>query len=129
MKLKDALQNYYDFSGKTSDIARQMGLAGVAIIWLFKAGPESSIAKIPADLKIPLILIGVGLACDLIQYAASTAIWGFYHRHKEKNTGEDDVFTANPKINAPGIVFFVAKIAAIGVAYGYLIAYVSRTIF
>ena len=36
MKLKDAREIYYFYSGKTSDLVRQLGLAGIAVIWLFK---------------------------------------------------------------------------------------------
>lgn len=37
MKLKDAREHYYFYSGKTSDLVRQLGLAGIAVIWLFKS--------------------------------------------------------------------------------------------
>lgn len=63
MKLKDALENYYFHSGKTSDLVRQLALAGIAVIWLFKY-EVTGVPKVPAQLLLPLGLIVCGLALD-----------------------------------------------------------------
>ena len=103
MILKDAVENYYTHSGKTSEIVRQLGLAGIAVIWLFKQDSKQ-FAQIPVDLKLPLFLIIIGLTCDLLQCAVSTLIWGAYHRHKEKSgISSTDEFEAPISINIPEI--------------------------
>lgn len=36
MQLKDTRESYQFFSGKASEIVRQLGFAGIAVIWVFK---------------------------------------------------------------------------------------------
>jgi hypothetical protein len=36
MKLQDYRNDFYLFSGKASDISRQLAFAAIAIIWIFK---------------------------------------------------------------------------------------------
>lgn len=128
MILKDALENYYTYSGKASEIVRQLGLAGIAVVWLFKQD-NKQFAQIPADLKLPLFLIVIGLACDLLQYAVSTVIWGTYHRHKERSgISPSDDFKAPTPINIPGIVFFALKIILIIAAYVFLLKFINSVI-
>ena len=52
MKLKDAREFYYFNSGKTSDLVRQLGLAGIAVVWIFKYD-VLGVPKIPAPLLTP----------------------------------------------------------------------------
>jgi len=128
MKLKDARDNYYFYSSKTSDLVRQLGLAGIAVIWIFKYEMQG-IPKIPEALLPSLILIILGLAFDFLQYAVATFIWGIFHRRKEINGVTEDIdFLAPEQFNWPGIVFFVIKVVAIIVAYVYLLRHLARTI-
>ena len=55
MKLRNYRQTYYDYSGKASDIARQLSFAGIAIIWIFKIQKDTSI-ELP---KLSTIFINV----------------------------------------------------------------------
>lgn len=129
MKLKDARDNYYYHSGKTSDLTRQLGLAGVAVVWLFKVDVKG-VPTIPSELLLPLVLVVLGLALDLLQYACATAIWGVFNRCKESSgTAEDSDFDAPPQLNWPAIGFFWSKVVAVGVAYWFLLHYLARTIF
>lgn len=129
MKLKDARDNYYFYSGKTSDLVRQFGLAGIAVIWIFKYEVQG-VPKIPEALSLPLILIVLGLAFDLLQYAFATSIWGIFQRHKEvTGIAEDVEFLVPKQFNWPGIVFFVLKVVSIIAAYGYLLRHLARTIY
>ena len=82
MKLRDSLDNYYYYSGKASDIARQLGFAGLAIIWIFRIEGGASSSLVPKKLTVPAALIVSALACDLLQYVAGAAIWAIYHRRK-----------------------------------------------
>jgi hypothetical protein len=40
MKLQKARDTYYEYSGKLSDITRQLSFAGIAIVWIFRAGDK-----------------------------------------------------------------------------------------
>jgi hypothetical protein len=129
MKLRDARELYYFYSGKTSDLVRQLGLAGIAIIWIFKYDVQG-IPKIPLELLVPLILIVLGLALDLLQYAVATSIWGIFQRRKEISGITDDAeFLAPKQFNWPAIFFFILKAVAIIAAYAYLLRYLACTIF
>lgn len=128
MKLKDARENYYFYSGKTSDLVRQLGLAGIAVIWIFKYEVQG-IPKVPEALALPLVLIVLGLALDLLQYAVATSIWGIFQRQKEKNgVGEDTDFLAPKQFNWPTIAFFVLKVLSIIAAYAYLLQHLAATV-
>jgi len=79
MKLDDAREFYYFFTGKTSEIVRQLALAGIAVIWIFKIGQN----QIPSELLLPLYLIAVTLVLDFLQYFVAATIWGVFSRHQE----------------------------------------------
>ena len=64
MKLKDARENYYSFSGKVSDIIRNLGFVGIAIIWIFKYNNDNKIAVPEPLIPIAFIII-LGLVSDL----------------------------------------------------------------
>lgn len=128
MKLKDARELYYFYSGKTSDLVRQLGLAGIAVIWIFKYDVQG-VPKIPQALLPPLILIVLGLALDLLQYAVATSIWGIFQRRKEVSGVADDAdFLAPKQFNWPTIGLFVLKAASIIAAYVYLLRHLACTI-
>ena len=128
MKLKDARDYYYFNSGKTSDLTRQLGLAGIAIIWIFKY-EVLGVQKVPENLLLPLGLIVVGLALDLLQYAIATGVWGIFHRIKERSgTKEDAEFKAPATFNWPALLFFWLKVFSIVGAYGLLLKHLASTI-
>jgi len=114
MKLDDARGHYYFYSGKVSDIVRQLGFAGLAIIWFFKleSGGKQSI---PNDLMPVAILTVSGLVSDFLQYVYASLAWGIYSRLKEKK----DIIEFDPprSINWPTIFFFGIKILSICAAY------------
>lgn len=128
MKLKDARELYYFYSGKTSDLVRQLGFAGIAVIWIFKYDVQG-IPKIPQAFLPPLKFIVLGLALDLLQYAVATSIWGIFQRRKEVSGIKDDAdFLAPKQFNWPTICFFVLKTASIVIAYVYLLQHLASTI-
>lgn len=127
MKLKDARDNYYFYTGKASELVRQLGLAGIAVIWLYKK-EVAGVPKIPEELLLPLVLIVLGLALDLLQYVSASIIWGVFQRWKEKRVEEDDEFEAPRQLNWPAIVFFVLKGPAIIAAYVLLLSFLARTV-
>jgi hypothetical protein len=128
MNLKGALDYYNYHSGKTSDLVRQLGLAGIAVVWIFKVDVHG-VPKIPAPLLMPLVLIVCGLAFDLLQYAVATSIWGIFHRLKErKGVDSPQEFFAPPYINWPALAFFWLKVISIIAAYYFLLAHLARTL-
>jgi len=46
MNLQDYRDDFYTYSGKASDISRQLAFAGIAIIWIFK---KEVPATVPAN--------------------------------------------------------------------------------
>lgn len=128
MKLKDA-RGIYDYnSGKASDLARQMALAGIAIVWIFRIGQDTGI-KIPADLVVPLWCLVLSLTLDLAQYWLATAIWSGFHRSKEKRgVKEDEDFLAPPWINWPSLMLFYLKLIFLAAAYLLILKYLTSNI-
>ncbi len=125
MKLKDARENYYDFSKKTSEIVRQLGFAGIALIWIFRAESNGK-QIIPGNLIPAATLIVTGLAFDLLHAVVGTMVWGIYHRHKEKQgTKEQAEFLAPRWINWGTIFFFWAKTIVMVIAYIYLLRFLE----
>ncbi|MBD3616708.1 MAG: hypothetical protein HUJ22_09045 [Gracilimonas sp.] len=129
MKIKDARESYYYYSGKTSDISRQLSFVGLGIIWIFRISEESKIA-IPDELIFPMIAFVLSLTCDLLQYITATLIWGSFHRHheakfellKEERISEKEV-NASKYLNWPALFFFSIKVTVLLVGYFALLKY------
>lgn len=128
MTLKDARDTYYTYSGKLSDVARQLSFAGIAVIWIFRAGDKAAIGFIwDRHLLLPLTLFVGSLTADLFQYAYASLAWAIFHRAKEKafdrpqqdGKKAPDDFKAHPAINYPTLFFFWSK--AVIVMVGHLI--------
>lgn len=128
MKLKDALDNYYFHSGKTSDIVRQLGFGGIALIWLFKYEADGR-QIVPPELIPTGALIVLGLGLDLLHYLFGTVAWGIYHRVKENQgvTAETD-FLAPSMINWPALFCFWSKTLIMGVAYVKILIFLAHRI-
>ena len=137
MKLKDTREEYYFYSGKVSDIVRQLGLAGIAIVWLFRI-ESSGKAFIPKPLIPAAFLLLTSLALDLSQYAAGAAIWNRFNRQKEIELEEkltkalseskvydpeEEDFTAPDNVNYWTKRLFWSKLVLMLLAYAYLITY------
>jgi hypothetical protein len=117
MKLEDARAAYETLSGRTSDIVRQMSLAGVGVIWIFK-----STAGISISLEGPLLraalFIFLALLFDFLQYLFGTITWFVYFRYKEKKgTKEGAEFRAPAQLNWPTWALFYLKSAMMVIAY------------
>jgi hypothetical protein len=126
MKLEDTRAAYEALSAKASEIVRQISLAGVGLIWIFKAGTGASLSLEPPLLKAAL-LIFLSLALDFLQYVLGTTIWFVYFRYKEKNgTKESDEFLAPAALNWPMWTLFYLKSAAMLIAYScYIIPFLA----
>ena len=137
MKIKEAREEHAFYSGKLSDILRQLGLAGVAIIWVFRIESPSG-NSIPRGLMPAGIFLLAGLAADLLHYTAGTIVWDRFSRRKEKEleeirrevtpTGkpfdpEEEDFAPPPYRNKWTRFFFWIKFALMTLAYIWLISY------
>ena len=124
MKLSEARECYYSHSGNASAAARQIAFAGIAVVWVFNQPQSSQPLALSEPLRIVLLLLCATLAFDLLQYAFSTAVWGFYSRYKEKQLKHQ--FHNNPDIepprelNWPGVGMFWLKLLALVFAYAFL---------
>lgn len=124
-KLSKYREDYYYFSGKASDIARQLGFAGIVIIWIFKTG-DSSMPQLPKELLPPLSFFVIGLALDLLHYVISTVIWGRFQRREEKkltDISEDPEISAPAYYNWPSNTLFWVKLLSIACGYVLLITF------
>lgn len=125
MKISEIRDAYYEATGKVSDIVRQLGLAGVAIIWIFRSGTDSGGIPYSHTLKVPLGYFVISLACDLLQYAYQSLIWGllnwYYFRKHKKNAVEVEI---SGKWNVPALMLFWPKTILTVVAYIYLLEFI-----
>lgn len=123
MKLCEYKKDYQWFSGKTSDVVRQLAFAGIAIIWIFKQDGKP-LPAIPRELLWPTIFLALSLAADLLQYVSATIIWGSFHcYHEKKNSGDRDI-KASTKLNWPTNILFYTKIFFVVFAYALMILYI-----
>jgi hypothetical protein len=114
MKLEEARSAYEALSGKASEIARQLCLSGIALIWLFKHNDVLDRTLLRAALFIFLTLI-----TDLAQYLSGTTIWFFFFRRQELM--DKDQFIAPAGLNVPIWALFYLKMIWLLVAYlGYI---------
>ena len=113
----DVKEAYEALSGKASEIIRQLSLAGIALIWIFKTGtPSSPILEI--QLLRAALFIFVALSLDLLQYLTGTLTWHRYFLYKEKQgTLPTAKFEAPRWINWPTWTLFWLKAASMLFAY------------
>lgn len=128
MKLSGIREQYYFYSGKTSDVSRQLSFAGIAIIWLFRSIDNSS-PVVPVKLIFPMLFFVVSLLSDILQYVTGTLIWGVCHYFREIEcqklklqglTDKDPDLPAWSWFNRITLVFFTTKVVSVILAYWWL---------
>ncbi len=130
MKLSAYKADYYQYSGLASSTSRQLALAGIALVWVFKTQGTTGYA-LPNELLYPSVFLICSLASDLLQYVFGSIIWGLFHRHHEKSRS---AITEDPDVEAPMYftwpinLFFYGKIAAVLIAYFYLFSHAAKSI-
>jgi hypothetical protein len=123
MNLEGYRKTFYEFSGKLSDITRQLSFAGIAVIWLFKKD-VSGVPTPPKDLVLPLILLVLTLSADYLQYLLGSLIWRYVYRSKEKAGIAEDVETEHSIwAEAPIYAAFLLKIVLLILAYISILHY------
>ena len=125
MEITKARDAYKYYTGKASDCNRSLSFAGIAVIWIFRTGEQDQ-PHLPKVLILALGLFAVSLAFDLLHYLVSSAIWGTFHRFKEKSIeNENDDIQAPPWINWPGNFFFWMKFLYTIAGYSLLGYFIS----
>ena len=130
MKLSEYLKTYYDLSAKASDVSRQLALAGIALIWIFKTGEINKNLAIPGPLIYAAFCFALALAADLSHYIIAAATWGIFHRIMEKKLKEQGVntetveLTHSRKLNWPTNILFWSKVLLVIIGYGVLGSYI-----
>lgn len=116
-------ETHYLYSGKVSDICRQLSFAAIAIIWIFKT-EASGVLVVPKALVLPAVLAVLALACDLLQYLVGSATWYLVYRHHEKiNTPENVELRHSVWLVLPINFFFYAKVAFVAATYYFVLVF------
>ncbi len=133
MKISDYKKDYEDFSGKLSDITRNLSFMGFGVVWILIGGLEGfKPGYIPALLLWVLFLLVLYLIFDVAHYVYQTLIWFWYFRKLEKKHGvacKNDNFDAPCKYANCAWVIFWLKISIVVAAYAILLAYIFKLIF
>ena len=116
---------FYEFSGKASDISRQLAFADIAVIWLSKTDTPTGHLTIPHQLILPGILVVAALAVDLLQYITASFIWRSYYRYLERNH-ISEVERHNVWLERPIDWLFRIKIVLVIVAYILILLFLIR---
>jgi hypothetical protein len=126
MKLQDYRDTFYTFTGKASDISRQLAFAAIAVIWLFKSDEKGQLS-IPNELVLPGILVVSALTLDLLQYCLGAGIWYSFYRSQEKQRAlEDKEITHSVWLERPLSAIFWIKVALVVAAYCLILVYLVR---
>jgi hypothetical protein len=130
VKLAEYRKTFYEFSGKASDVSRQLAFAAIAVIWLFKSdlkGGEH--LTIPHALILPGILIVTALAVDLLQYVLASLIWRLYYRCLEKKRVPADADVQHsPWLEIPITALFWVKVFLVVLAYIFILLFLLEAL-
>ena len=127
MNLPELKAAYESRALKAGDIVRQIDFAGIALIWIFRAGVGSATMLDPMLLRAAL-LIFTSLFFDLAQYLLGTLILFLYYRIKEKQgTSDEERFDFPVWLPLPMWVCFCAKSALTVTAYAvYILPFLAH---
>ena len=131
MKLSQYKEDFYHFTGKLSDINRQIAFAGIALIWIFKKANGNEI-KICHELVLPSVLLALALSFDIFQYIYQSITWALFYRYHEKRLKKKEIdkeILAPSILNYPSWIFFVLKVLFVIIAYVIIIRYLINNLF
>jgi hypothetical protein len=130
MTLDDLWSDVRELTGKLSDVARQAAYAGLAVIWIFKAG-DATPFHLDRSLIAAGVLLALALSLDLAQYACNAALRWFNARNEEKLRGVDykgkDI-TLPKRLNRIPYALFVLKVTLVAAGYVVLLVYLLRVL-
>ncbi|MCH7536109.1 MAG: hypothetical protein IH948_10295 [Bacteroidetes bacterium] len=117
---------YRENTGDASKINRNLALAGIGVIWIFRSGTDAT-GTIPAELALPLLVLLISLSLDFLQYLVAGFIWFRFFKAKEKQGVTDDIDSHTWRANTIH-TFYVLKIVAMIVAYILLFKFLYSVI-
>jgi hypothetical protein len=126
MQLKQAWAHADYFTGKASELVRQLAFAGIAVVWVFKNNTQTAV--IPNDFVLALFCLVLTLLCDFLQYAFGGIEWrgyGSYQAKKHGGSDDDEIDDAPQWLNYPHTFCYYAKLVLIVASYALLISGVS----
>jgi hypothetical protein len=128
MKLEGYRETFYTYSGKLSDLNRQLGFAAIALIWLFKIDRGGQLT-IPKGLLLPGILVVLSLSFDMLHYCVASVIWRRFYRAKENDgVSEDAEIQHSVWLERPIYALFTIKIVFMMSAYVGILLFLVRTL-
>lgn len=105
-----------DATGRASDVGRQLGFAGLAVVWILR---EATGNPIGPTLVAPLLWLVASLALDLLQYVWCSFIWTmFYNYQFEKHKSDDAKIDIPDSINWISYLCFWLKILFLILGWG-----------
>lgn len=120
MNLKDYRQTFYEFTGKASDLNRQLAFAAIALIWLFKTGADSQ-PTFPHKLILPGGLVVVSLFLDMLQYCVGAIVWRMiYTKNEAIEVSETEDLDHSVWSERPIWFLFIVKILFVMTAYVFI---------
>ena len=126
MILQRYREDFYTYSGKASDVSRQLAFAAIAIIWLFKKDTASQLT-IPQELILPGIFIVSALAVDLLHYCLGALTWYLFYRSKEREkVSETAEIQHSEWLERPISFLFWIKIILVIVAYWFILKFLLQ---
>jgi len=116
MENKETLEKHFDtYSGETSKLVRQLSLAFIAVIWIYR--DTSKFETLPFAFRTPLLLFITTLCIDLLQYFAATIISHRYEKETKFPTWGDYIvntlFYAKTVLLICGGTIFLARMYTI----------------
>jgi len=125
VKRSAVTEEYVFYTGKASDVVRQLALIGFAVIWLFKretnAGPV-----VPTAFLWPAFFLLLALIADLLQYAIAAPLWGWYdEKLNTSNTPKDADVKPPDRLYVASRVCFYAKLLSLIAGFIWLLAVIG----
>lgn len=129
--------DYVAAATKAGDISRQLGFAGIALIWIFKTSPtgQPTLYNVPLGLYWPTQLIVLSLILDLLQYMYKSVVWSIVaDRLQDKELAAipppppGRIYPVSKWLNVPTLVFFWLKLVVMAAAFIWLLSFVANTV-
>ena len=122
-KLSEYRDDYQRYTTKLSDVNRNIALAGIALVWIFRKTDGDSI-MITDDLILPSILLISALGFDMLQYLYQSIAWAiFFSYHEKKLVDDNSEILAPVEINYASWALFGLKVFSVIVAYVFILIF------
>jgi hypothetical protein len=128
MKLREIRNDYYEASGKVSELVRSLSYSCIAVVWVIKTGDKKWIDFDPLLLWV-LLFSCLALGFDFSQYVVKTYVWGKFNdeQHKKGVKLDDEVEVSND-LNVVARLLFRAKITACSIGVIIMIVCIMKQI-